>query len=307
MNKALTRSRLPSTPRHPAVVHAALTTVQVLFASLPVLLKLLYHEMPADAVVMARTSLGTAFFFLLARVRGQLGLIPLRELPKLAVLGFLGVGLNQLLFLRGLQHTTAMHAGIIVTSIPVFVVAIGAVTRREPATGRLILGLLLALFGVLYLVTERTITSAQDSLFGDALVCLNCLSYAVYLVFVRNSLQRYGSGPVVAWAFLFGALFVAPFAAGAFVSALPTLSLHAAGLLAAVVIFTTVFTYLINAWAIEHSSSSLVAIYVYLQPIITAILAMLWLGERLSPRLLMAAGLVFVGIALSSRRTERAS
>jgi drug/metabolite transporter (DMT)-like permease len=58
------------------------------------------------------------------------------DLGRLAVLGMLGIAANQTLFLYGLQHTTAINATILVTTVPVFTVLGSVLTGRElPAPG----------------------------------------------------------------------------------------------------------------------------------------------------------------------------
>jgi drug/metabolite transporter (DMT)-like permease len=60
----------------------------------------------------------------------------------------------------------------------------------------------------------------------------------------------------------------------------------------------TFFGYVPNILALRWVSSSLVSAYLYVQPIIAAGLAMLWLNESLSISALFAAALIFVGVYL---------
>ena len=72
-------------------------------------------------------------------------------------------------------------------------------------------------------------------------------------------------------------------------------------LVAYVVVVPTLFTYLTNAWALRFASSATVAIYVYIQPTIAAVLAWYFLDEQPSGRLVVAALLVFAGIWVVTR------
>jgi len=58
----------------------------------------------------------------------------------------------------------------------------------------------------------------------------------------------------------------------------------------------TVAAYLLNAWALSHAESSLVAAYAYLQPVMTTILAAIFLGERIRPVAIIAGVLIFAGV-----------
>ena len=66
-------------------------------------------------------------------------------------------------------------------------------------------------------------------------------------------------------------------------------------------------TYLLNAWALRHASSSTVAIFIYLQPIVGVGLAVSVLGEPLGARALVGTAAVFAGIALVTFRPRAAA
>src|SRR5262249_42478548 len=117
--------------------------------------------------------------------------------------GLLGVTFNQLLFLTGLQYTTATNATVLGTTIPVWTLAIAIVLRREPANVLRIVGVALALAGALYLVGAERFTLAGR---GNILILCNALSYALFLVLARDITKRYPARTVMAWCFLFGSL-----------------------------------------------------------------------------------------------------
>ena len=67
----------------------------------------------------------------------------------------------------------------------------------------------------------------------------------------------------------------------------------------------TVAAYLLNAWALAHAESSLVAAYAYVQPVLTAILAAMYLNERIRPIVGVAAAMIFAGLYISGKRSAR--
>jgi drug/metabolite transporter (DMT)-like permease len=72
--------------------------------------------------------------------------------------------------------------------------------------------------------------------------------------------------------------------------------------LAAVVLFSTVMPYLANSWALARTSASRVAFYVFLQPLLASVLAVLVLGETLSGKTVAAGALILGGLAVSMVR-----
>ena len=71
------------------------------------------------------------------------------------------------------------------------------------------------------------------------------------------------------------------------------------GLAAGVVLLCTAIPYLLNSWALARTHASQVAFYVFIQPVITTALAIILLGEKLTPKTGLAAGLIFAGLAIS--------
>jgi len=275
------------------MVHLALFTVQVLFASLAVAGKFAFREIPPFALVMLRTASGAAVFlvwhlgFSRERVTG-------RDLPQLALYGLLGVALNQLLFFHGLSYTSATNATVLGTTIPVFTIGVAVLLGRERPSPRRAAGIALALAGALYLVGAERFTMAAR---GNLFILANALSYACFLVLVRDILARYSARTVMAWSFLFGALAASTVGVPALVhTPLSTIDVRTWLVIVYIIIGPTLGSYILNTWALARAPSSTVAIYINLQPVMTGLMAWATLGERPPVRSYIATGLIFAGI-----------
>ena len=71
------------------------------------------------------------------------------------------------------------------------------------------------------------------------------------------------------------------------------------------VLFATVLAYFLNYYALRHTDSSMVALFIYLQPPIATGLSMLFLGERPTLRFWVAAAGIFLGVYLAVRERVR--
>ena len=71
-------------------------------------------------------------------------------------------------------------------------------------------------------------------------------------------------------------------------------------------LFPTVGTYFLNMFALRRVPASLVAIYIYVQPVIGALMAAAMLGERPSPSTYAGGALIGAGIWLVTREARRA-
>lgn len=289
-------------PPRPWFVHGGLLLVQLGFASHHVVSKIVMRDLSPGALALVRACSATVILLavhLIARRRWPR--VPIADLPKLAGCAFLGIAANQVLFFEGLKRTTAINASILTTTIPVFTFLIAILFRRERATLRGIGGIALALGGVVYLLGQEALTIGGETIWGDLLVITNALCYALYLVLVTGLVKKHGSLTAVVWLFFFGALWIAPIGTVDLARGAPSLDSAAWMLVVYVVLIATVFTYLVNAWALQYAPASIVAIYCYLQPLGAAVLAMLVLEETLAPRVVLAAALVFAGIYLVAR------
>jgi drug/metabolite transporter (DMT)-like permease len=300
MREATGPSEAPSPS--PLAVHGALVAVQLGFASHHVVSKVAVAELPPGALAFTRASVAALVLFVVHLSRRGLPRVAPREAAKLAGAALLGIAANQLLFFSGLRRTEAINASVLVTTIPVFTLLVSFVLRRERATLRGTGGIAIALSGVLYLVGAEAVSVGVDTIAGDLMIVANALCYGAYLVVAAPLVKRHGSMTAVVWLFAFGALWVAPFG-------VPDLVAHAAAVrpaiwlaVAWVVLVATLFTYLANAWALKHAPPSVVAIYIYLQPVAAAALAVLFLDERITARRVVAAALVFLGIYLVTRQ-----
>jgi drug/metabolite transporter (DMT)-like permease len=147
---------------------------------------------------------------------------------------------------------------------------------------------------------------AEQGMVGNLLILLNCLSYAAFLVLARPVLLRLPHTMVVAWSYLAGGAVVLAIGGrdllGAPYGAMPALAW--AGL-AYIVLLATLLNYLLNTWAIRHSSSSLVAVYTTLQPVVAAVLAVLLLGESIGWKEAAGFALIVAGLALITVHAPR--
>jgi drug/metabolite transporter (DMT)-like permease len=288
--------------RPPASVHLSLIAVQLMFASLGVVAKEALREISPFGLIAYRTPVA-ALIFLAVWLVGWRERVAWRDLLPLGLYALTGVVLNQLLFIAGLQRTTATNAVVIGATIPVFTVGVALLFRKEQATSAKLLGLAVAFAGALTIVGVDRLESGR--LIGNLLVVANSLSFAVYLVISRKLLAKYRTMTVITWTFLFGALGVFPFGARDLFAAAPHLSTGAWLRLSYLVLFPTVGTYFLNAFALKRAPSSLVATYIYLQPVVGALLAAWRLDERPQTATWLGGVLIALGIWFVSAEARR--
>ena len=275
-----------------------------MFGSSAVLGKAALAAFPSNAIVGFRVGGAALAFCLLQRLRGgNFRLEKSSHYLQFAVFSFFGVIFNQLLFFKGLSLTTAANTSLLAVTIPVFTILIGSVFGLDRLTRAKLSGVVLAAAGVVYLIDPASASFSSETTRGDVLIILNSLSYAAYVALSKNLIRRYGALKSIALVFLFASFINVPIGLISLSSVeLSQVSLSAWLAVAATVLFPTILAYYLNAWALARVEPSVVAIYVYLQPLVGFLLAVMFLGERFTLRLLVSAALVFCGVFLVTRR-----
>jgi drug/metabolite transporter (DMT)-like permease len=284
--------------REQAAAYSALVTVQLLFATLPVAMKFGLEELHPTVFVAIRVAAGAGLLFALERLVHASQIPSVSDLGRLALYAVFGVTLNMVLFVWGLDLSTAVNATLLMTMIPVFTYAIALIAGQEFFAIPRAAGILVALAGVAVLLDPRRFSLGDSTLLGNLLILVNTLAYSIYLVISRPILTRIEPLTAIAWIFLFGAFMLVPLGlfqagAGAFL-----VSGRSAIILTYIVIGPTVSVYALNLWALERVASSTVAAFIYLQPIAGVALAWWLLGEPVHARTFVAGALVFAGVGL---------
>jgi drug/metabolite transporter (DMT)-like permease len=279
--------------------HLALLTVQILFGIWPIFGKIVLRSMSSTSLVACRLVGAAIAFAIIQRHITPLLRMPLKDIVMLTLCSMLGIVGNQFLFVKGLSLTTVINVEILSTTIPVYALAVSILLGYERGSLKTLLGIMLSVAGVLYLVNPTYAALTQGTTTGNLLILINSFLYALYLVASKNLVERYGALNVVTWIFLVGSVITVP--VGIYSLQQENLAAIGAGTWAAVafiIIFPTVIAYYLNAWALTRVPPSMVAIYIYLQPLIAFGLAPLLLGESWNWRTIVAAVLIFAGVAL---------
>ena len=292
-----------SIKNHAIAPHAALLLVQIMFGTWPILGKVTMRSMSSTSLVCFRIFGAAIVFTFLQRKLGDLRKLPRRVLAWLVLSSLLGVALNQFIFVKGLSLTTAINSTLLITTIPVFALVVSIALGYDKASLRHFLGIALAAAGVVYLVDPwRADFSAQTTL-GNLLLVASSFCYGAYIAVSRNLFRRFGALNVITWIFQIAAIIAVPIAVYAWSSeGLRTISAGLFLSVAYIILVPTVGAYYLNSWAITRVPPSVVAIYVYLQPLLAFGFAPLILGESWNSRTILACALIFAGVAVVTIR-----
>lgn len=276
-----------------------------MFASWAIVGKIVLQSMSSVSLVGFRICGAAIILTVMQRRFSDLWQLPRRVIAWLVLSSLLGVTINQLLFVKGLSLTTAINSTLLSTTIPVSALVFSIALGHDRASFRHLVGIALAICGVVYLIDPwRASFSAQTTL-GNILIVTNSLLYGAYIAVSRNLFRRYGALRVITWIFQIGAIVTLPMAVFAW-SKEPLGSVSVGTWVAVIYIIfiPTVLAYYLNAWALVRVAPSVVAIYIYMQPLLAFGFTPLLLGESWNSRTILACALIFAGVAVVTIRSR---
>jgi len=292
-----------STRNESIAPYVALIGVQLSFGSFPVLGKVALTVIPAVGLVGFRVGFTAIAVLIFQIFSGGIWLKDRRDYWRLAAISLLAVTFNQLLFTTGLSLTKASNTSLISVTIPIFAMTAGWILGTEKLRPRKLIGIILAGIGVIFLIDPRNASFSSETTLGDLCVVLNSLSYGIYVAISKEILTRNGAFRAVTWIFIFASLVCVPIGAIS-MSSVDVASVEPNIWFAVlyVALIGTAVPYLLNAWALARVNPSTVAVFVYLQPVIGFMMAVIFLGEHVGPNFIVAALLVFAGLYLVTKK-----
>ena len=200
-----------------------------------------------------------------------------KDFLRLALCGLLGAAANMLFFFHGINLTSPVDASIIMTVTPVIVLIFSFFILKERITKNKLIGITIAGIGAVFLILYGNKASGTSSFLGNLFVFLNATCYGLYLVIVKTLMRKYNAVSVISWMFLFGLLFVSPFAINDFTNTdFEAFTTNTYLVIGYVVLFTTFFAYLFNIYALNYVTPSVTSSYIYLQPVISFIMVAMY-------------------------------
>lgn len=289
---------------------ALLVTAPLLWAGNAVVGRLVHDLVPPITLNFLRWALALALLLPLTHrvLRPDSPLWP--HWRRYALLGLLGVGLYNALQYLALQTSTPINVTLVGSSMPVWMLAVGALFFGVTVTRQQLAGAALSMIGVLTVLSrgEWSQLLALRLVAGDLFMLLATISWSFYSwLLVRTSEPASVRGD---WAaFLTGQMVFGLAWSGVFASAeWATGNTHIAWgwPLVAALLFIAIGPALVayRCWGIgvQRAGPAVAGFFSNLTPLFAALLSAAFLGEAPSGYHAVAFALIVGGIVVSSRR-----
>jgi drug/metabolite transporter, DME family len=270
---------------------------------------LLYRVAPATnalSIGFLRLAIAVPPLLLLSRLLAGRGFLRFARRDALALLTIgAAFAAYQVCYFAAISRIGVAVAVLInICSAPVFIALLASVLLQERLNRATLLALLGATGGTALLVGAAPQTGASGALLTGAALALGAgFAYALVAVAARSIAARYHPVQPIAAAFTLGALLLLPFAlAQGLVLVYPLagwlLLLHLG-------VLPTALGYALYLAGLRTTPATASAVLVLLEPLISALLALLLLQERLAPLGWLGASLLLGSMALLYLRGER--
>ncbi len=275
----------------------------ICFSAKAIFIKMAYAEYDVDDITLLTLRFGYALpiFTGIAIWRYKLGefnSVSKKDLGFIAILAMLGYYSASWFDFKGLQYITAGLERIILFIYPTLVVIFSRVFLKKHISKKALLALAITYIGVIIIAAEPRIFESSNFMKGGTLILISAVTYALYLVFGGELINKYGSINFNSISMILSSIYVLVhfnLFSNIQIQHLE-LGLHGYGILLAVV-STIIPTFMVME-GIKLLGANKASIVASIGPVSTIILAYLFLGETFSPQEMIGSALVLGGVLM---------
>ena len=201
---------------------------------------------------------------------------------------------------KALQFTSASQAGMITSLMPIITAMAAGYFLKEIISKQLILGSLIAMSGAIWLSLQGITTiSSPNPLLGNFLEFLAMVCGAGYTITARYLSDKYSALFITAIQAFIGAIFFAPLFVYEYFTIPLNITMNSFLWVVYLGVVVTLAGYGLYNYALTKIQASKAAVFVYLIPVFTLILAYFILDEKLSVLEFIACSVILFGVFIS--------
>ena len=283
-------------------VYIILAIQQLISGGTHIVAKVVVADVNPAALTFMRSIIASAGLLAVFWTRWGPLRIERRDWGRVALMGFLGISLNQFFYLYGLRYTTAANGALLYAATPVFVLLLSHFFLKESISLRKTIGIVLAFTGIAIVIFERGVDLSSGYALGNVLILVAVLGWTLAMIVGKELIVRYGALRTTAAMMTAGAAIFTPF--GLFATfQVPFNSLGIldwTGILY-LALGTSILGYLLWYHALGRIEASKVAVFANGQPVIAAILSLVFLDYTITGSFVTGSIITIAGIAVTQR------
>jgi len=281
----------------------------LLSAGVYIAVKLTANEMPPWVLCFWRATIAAIILLPATHSHWRAVAATLRKRwLEFLVIGGLGLAITQGLMFIGLNYTSAINAGLILALMPIITMILARFFLGEELGLWQVAGSVVACVGMAIIIVRGDLSALLrfDFNAGDLFIVAGAFCFALYTVLLRRAKFDLARLPLLVVLLAAAAITAFPFYLWEMLHDERT-SLNTAGLLALAYVAVpggALMYYLFNS-SIEALGASKAGMFLYLQTIFIAVLAYIFLGERMYLYHVVGACFIMAGVLLVMSRKPR--
>jgi drug/metabolite transporter (DMT)-like permease len=232
-----------------------------------------------------------------------------RDIGAFVMLGFIGITLYNLLFMFGLNYTTASNSALFISLSPLFAALILALLKRERINSLVVAGLLLSTAGVFLVIHNKAVglSFSRQALTGDLLTLCAAMFWALYTIKARPLLEKYSAIKVTAYSMAAGSVFLLPISAHELLhQSWNAISPGSWSAFAFSTFFSGGIAFTLWYQGVKKIGVTRTIAYHYLVPFVAVLFAALFLAERITILQITGGICILSGVYLVQSKSFRA-
>jgi len=270
-----------------------------IWASSFIALKLAMNDLEPYTVIFFRMAIASLCFvyFIKSFLKYEFSK---RDIKYIILLAFFEPCLYFIFEAKAIQLTTASQVGMITSLMPVITAMAAGYFLKEIITKQLLVGSFIAIAGVVWLSLQSVSSvSAPNPILGNFFELLAMVCGAGYTIVARYLANRYSALFITAIQVFIGAIFFFPFFLYEVFTTDFNITLTSVLCVLYLGVVVTLGGYGLYNYALTKIEASKAAIFIYLIPVFTLILAFLVLNEKLTIIELIASATILFGVFIS--------
>ncbi len=276
---------------------------QIIASTTHIIAKNVLLSVPSPLLLVLRASIAsTGYIIYLLFKKEKLFRIERKDMFGLIILAILNIPVNQFLFFMSLKYTSPPNVALAYALTPAFILVIAYFFLKEKLSRLKTLGILIALSGTLLILFEKGLNISSENFLGNILALSASLAWAIYTIVGKKYVLKYGAIYTTAVAMWFGLIAFLPiyyFLRPDF--ALSQIDSALWGQIFYLGLITSGVAYVLWYFALKKMEAGKLAVFSNLQPILTTILAIIFLDYSLTVYFIIGGILTIIGVIVTQR------
>jgi len=273
-----------------------------------VTVKSVLNELPENSFLLIRFIIAVVLLLLYLVISGESISVRRPDIIKIFMLGVMGVGVYNIFWTVGIHLTTASNAALIVSTSPLFTQLYMQVIKKEEASIRRWIFMLLAFFGIFLMICKSpgaSLNLGSQFFIGNIMVFIGALLFAFYTIFAKPLLKYYSPVKLNALAMASGLPLMIVYCTLSDPLVINNVSLITFFKMFYIIVFGTVVAYICWYTGIKKTGPVKVILFHYIVPVSSMILGVVFLGELLTIAQIIGGILALSGITIANINTSK--